>query len=80
MGWRFFSRRAATAAALAVTVMGLGACGRHAVRASEKEHLADRVMRFDEDGQETAADEHVLTNREGSAGGRGTQGGGCGCN
>jgi hypothetical protein len=55
-------------------------CGREAVRASEKEFLADRVMIFDEDGQETASDEHVVTNREGSAGGRGTGGGGCGCN
>jgi hypothetical protein len=58
----------------------LAGCGREAVRASEKEFLADRVMIFDEDGQETASDEHVVTNREGSAGGRGTGGGGCGCN
>jgi hypothetical protein len=55
-------------------------CGRNAVRASEKEFLADQVMIFDEDGQEAAADEHVLNNREGSAGGRGARGGGCGCN
>ena len=55
-------------------------CGRFAVRANEKEHLADPVMTFDEDGQEAAADDHVLSNREGAAGGRGTTGGGCGCN
>lgn len=58
----------------------LGACGKQAVRASEKEFLADRIMQFDADGQETAADEHILSNREGSSGGRGTGGGGCGCN
>ncbi len=69
----------ATAVLLAV-LLALGACGRQAVRATEKEFLADRVMIFDEDAQETAADQHVLTNREGSAGGRGTGGGGCGCN
>lgn len=65
-----------------VLAMGLAttACGRNAVRASEKEFLADRVMIFDEDGQETAAEEHIVTNREGSAGGKGTGGGGCGCN
>lgn len=57
-----------------------GGCGRFAVRPNEKEHLADRTMRFDADGQETNADEHVLSNREGSAGGRGAGGGGCGCN
>jgi hypothetical protein len=66
-----------SAAWLAVALAG---CGREAVRASEKEFLADRVMIFDEDGQETTADEHVLSNREGSTGGRGTGGGGCGCN
>jgi hypothetical protein len=55
-------------------------CGRFAVRPNEKEHLADRIMRFDADGQEAAADAHVLSNREGSSGGTGGGGGGCGCN
>lgn len=58
----------------------LSACGKNAVRPSEKELLADRVMRFDSDRQETAADSHVISNREGAAGGKGTGGGGCGCN
>jgi hypothetical protein len=58
----------------------LGGCGQQAVRATEKEFLADRIMIFDEDGQETAAEEHIDSNREGSAGGHGTGGGGCGCN
>jgi hypothetical protein len=57
----------------------VGACGRNAVRATEKQFLADQIMIFDENGQEIAADEHVLNNREGSAGGHGG-GGGCGCN
>ena len=55
-------------------------CGRTAVRASEKEFLADQVMVFDNDPQDTAAQEHVLSNREGAAGGHGAAGGGCGCN
>ena len=59
---------------------GLGGCGRHAVRPNEKEFLADPIMVFDQDPQETAADEHVLSNREGASGGAGTGGGGCGCN
>jgi hypothetical protein len=42
--------------------------------------LADRIMQFDADSQEAAADEHIHSNREGSTGGRGTGGGGCGCN
>ena len=61
-------------------VAGLSACGKNAVRATEKEFLADRVMRFDNDTHETSADEHVVSNREGATGGRGTGGGGCGCN
>jgi hypothetical protein len=55
-------------------------CGRWAVRPNEKEHLADRTMRFDSDSQESASDDHILESREGAAGGRGTGAGGCGCN
>ena len=57
-----------------------GACGRTAVRASEKEFLADQVMTFDHDPHEIAADDHIMSNREGAAGGHGAGGGGCGCN
>ncbi|MBX3162759.1 MAG: DUF4266 domain-containing protein [Deltaproteobacteria bacterium] len=62
-------------AALAAT-----GCGRQAVRASEKQFLADQIMTFDDDPHDTSASEHVRTNREGAAGGRGAGGGGCGCN
>jgi hypothetical protein len=58
----------------------LGGCGRLAVRASEKEFLADQVMVFDYDSQETASDDHIRSNREAAAGGHGAGGGGCGCN
>ncbi len=75
--WRYGLLAAALLAAAAIAAAG---CGRNAVRASEKEFLADRAMMFDSDGQEAAADEHILSNREGAAGGRGTSGGGCGCN
>ena len=68
-------------AALVMLVMLLaGGCGRQAVRASEKKFLADQVMIFDDDPHEASADEHLRTNREGAAGGRGAGGGGCGCN
>ena len=65
-----------------VVVLGLAstACGRHAVRASEKEFLADHVMVFDDDPHETASDDHIKSNREGAVGGHGAGGGGCGCN
>lgn len=77
MDWRSFSKLLALTAAVGAFAP---ACGKNAVRASEKEFLADRIMRFDSDKQETAADEHVISNREGAAGGKGTGGGGCGCN
>jgi hypothetical protein len=60
--------------------LSIASCGRAAVRASEKEFLANQVMVFDHDGHETEANEHVLENREGASGGRGAGGGGCGCN
>lgn len=63
-----------------VLATAAAACGRHAVRASEKAFLADQVMVFDDDPHETSSDEHIRTNREGAAGGRGAGGGGCGCN
>jgi hypothetical protein len=58
----------------------LAACGRQAVRASEKQFLADQIMIFDDDPHEATSNEHVRTNREGAAGGKGAGGGGCGCN
>ena len=76
-------RPALVAIYLATVIAGLGllgGCGRQAVRAAEKEFLADQVMVFDEDPHETASDDHIRTNREGAAGGHGAGGGGCGCN
>ncbi len=64
---------------LVLALAGAG-CGRTAVRASEKAFLADQVMVFDDDPHESAAGEHVNTNREAAAGGKGAGGGGCGCN
>jgi hypothetical protein len=54
-------------------------CAR-AVLPSEKAYLADPIMQFGSDPLETAADAHIMSNREGAAGGNGTAGGGCGCN
>ncbi len=73
MAWSSFSK-------VAVVALLLSGCGRFAVRPNEKEHLADRTMQFDPDTQESTADEHISSNREGSSGGNGSGGGGCGCN
>jgi hypothetical protein len=66
--------------ALVIALLAAAACGRQAVRASEKKFLADQVMIFDDDPHEASTDEHMRTNREGAAGGKGAGGGGCGCN
>jgi uncharacterized protein DUF4266 len=65
---------------LLILIASLAACGRQAVRASEKQFLADQVMIFDDDPHESAMAEHVRSNREGATGGHGAGGGGCGCN
>ena len=72
--------RIATALLFAALASLATGCGRQAVRASEKQFLADQVMIFDDDPQHAAADEHIRSNREGASGGRGAGGGGCGCN
>ncbi|MBA3392206.1 MAG: DUF4266 domain-containing protein [Deltaproteobacteria bacterium] len=65
---------------LLLVTCSLAGCGRQAVRASEKKFLADQIMVFDDDPHEASTNEHVRTNREGAAGGKGAGGGGCGCN
>jgi hypothetical protein len=62
------------------TAAPLAGCGRQAVRAAEKEFLADQIMVFDNDPLQAASDDHIRANREGAAGGHGAGGGGCGCN
>lgn len=70
----------ASIVAIVLAASALAGCGRQAVRAAEKEFLADQVMVFDDDRHESASDDHIRTNREGAAGGHGAGGGGCGCN
>ncbi|MDZ7652698.1 MAG: DUF4266 domain-containing protein [Burkholderiaceae bacterium] len=50
------------------------------VKPYERERLADPVMKFQRDGLSDKHFEHVREVREGSRGGTGVQGGGCGCN
>ncbi len=75
-------RRVATALVALLLAAGAG-CARWRpplVKAHQRVHLADRIMRVDDDPLGRAADQHVLATREGAFGGNGTAGGGCGCN
>ena len=70
--------------AIVVCLMALGGGGcavsKWTVKPHQRELLADRIMQLDAEAQERAAEEHILSNREGAVGGTGTSGGGCGCN
>lgn len=85
MGSRSSSSRLArtvrllVAAALAA-VLAAAAAGCTPVRPDEKEYLAQPAMTFGSEGPSAGQEEHVLANREGSFGGGGATGGGCGCN
>jgi hypothetical protein len=80
----FESARRSLRLALLALVIGSGAAGcaasKWTVRPHQRELLADRIMSLDAIGQEQAAEQHILENREGAIGGNGTAGGGCGCN
>ena len=62
----------------AFLVLLLAGCVR--VHPWQRERLADRAMRPDPDPSEAKLDDHVHEYREGSIGGTGVGGGGCGCN
>jgi hypothetical protein len=51
-----------------------------AVAPQQRAILADPTMQFDAEAKHDAALHHALENREGSMGGTGVSGGGCGCN
>lgn len=81
---RFISRLR-TLLALTLALSGAGCATATAgatwtVKPHQRELLADKIMNLDGDPQERAADQHMLSNREGAIGGTGTSGGGCGCN
>ena len=62
--------------------LALGACGNLQpwVKPYELDRLADPIMSWDRDAVSAAYLDHVYESREGSRGGTGTAGGGCGCN
>ena len=50
------------------------------VKPQQRAVLADPIMQFVGDPQASAQLRHAIDNREGSYGGGGVAGGGCGCN
>jgi Domain of unknown function (DUF4266) len=72
-------RAAARTAALAIA-MGASLAGCVTVAPQQRAILADPTMQFDAEAKHEAALRHAIENREGSMGGTGVSGGGCGCN
>ncbi len=66
--------------ALLVFALGSGALACSTVKPQERAVLADPTMQFEGDPRAAAQERHALENREGSYGGSGVSGGGCGCN
>ncbi len=66
----------------ATVLAGLSACSpiEPWVKPYERDRLADPIMALDPDPVSTAYINHVFEAREGSRGGEGSAGGGCGCN
>jgi hypothetical protein len=61
-----------------VSALALNSCV--TVRPQERAVLADPIMQFEGDPIVATQLHHAIDNREGSFGGSGVSGGGCGCN
>jgi len=61
-------------------IISLAIAGCVTVKPQERAVLADPIMQFDGDPRAAAQLRHAIENREGSYGGAGVSGGGCGCN
>ena len=70
------------AAAVLLAACALGGCAfpEPWVKPYERERLADPIMKLQRESLAAKHNEHVREVREGSRGGNGVQGGGCGCN
>jgi Domain of unknown function (DUF4266) len=71
-------RRLGLGGVVLAAATALGACA--TVAPTQRAVLADPTMQFDGEAKHDAALRHALDNREGSMGGTGVSGGGCGCN
>ncbi len=72
-------RLAGLAAGLAAAGL-LSGCGSAGLAAWDRDLMAKREMQLVTEPNITSADEHIYFSKEGSSGGRTSDGGGCGCN
>jgi hypothetical protein len=74
--------RSACKPACLLVLLALSGCSSFQpwVKPYERDRLADPIMAWDRDAISSAYLDHVHESREGSRGGTGAAGGGCGCN
>ena len=67
-------------ASIIASCIALQGCASLGVQPWEREVLAREDMQLDANTVDTALDDHIYFSKEGTSGGRGFGGGGCGCN
>jgi hypothetical protein len=67
-------------ALIALICSALSGCSTLGVHPWEREVLAREDMQLDSNALDAAFDDHIYFSKEGTSGGRGFGGGGCGCN
>jgi len=69
------------AALLSMSIsIALNGCVSLGAKPWQRDLLAKRAMQFDGYALDDAIDDHIYFSKEGSSGGHGVSGGGCGCN
>ncbi len=68
------------AALVAMVGLGLGGCTHLGAQPWERDVLARKSMQLNTEPSITGFHEHIYFSKEGAAGGRSFDGGGCGCN
>ncbi len=76
-GWAFAP---SLVVGFSVGLLGALSSGCVTLAPEERAILADPTMQFGAEAKHDAALRHAIDNREGSMGGAGVSGGGCGCN
>ncbi|WP_049721767.1 DUF4266 domain-containing protein [Gilvimarinus polysaccharolyticus] len=64
----------------AVAILGVTGCSSLGVQPWERDLLATDEMSLSAGATDLALDDHIYFSKEGTSGGRGFAGGGCGCN
>ena len=69
-----------TISSIAILALFTAGCSSLGVEVWERESLAQPEMQFQNDDLDLKLDDHFYFSKEGTSGGRGFAGGGCGCN